>query len=64
MDAEQIVAQYKNLMTKHHDTMVKPRQFNIGHLVLRRVSLSTKDPTHGKLEPNWEGPYRFINYKK
>ena len=28
MDVEQRVAHYKNLMTKHHDTMVKPRQFN------------------------------------
>ena len=64
MDVEQRVAHYKNLMTKHHDTMVKPRQFNIGHLVERRVSLATKDAAHGKLGPNWEGPYRVINYKK
>ena len=41
MDAEQRVALYKNLMTKHHDTLVKPRQFNIGDLVLKRVSLAT-----------------------
>ena len=52
MDVEQRVAHYKNLMTKHHDTMVKPRQFNIGHLVERRVSLATKDPAHGNLGPN------------
>ena len=64
MDAEQRVAHYKNLMTKHHDTMVKPRQFNIGHLVLRRVSLATKDLAHRKLRSNWEGPYKVINYKK
>ena len=42
----------KNLMTKHHDMLVKPRQFNIGDLVLKMVSLATKDPTHGKLGPN------------
>ena len=29
MDAEQRVAHYKNLMSKHHDALVKPRQFNI-----------------------------------
>ena len=29
MDAEQRVAHYKNLMSKHHDVLVKPRQFNI-----------------------------------
>ena len=39
-------------MTKHHDMLVKPRQFNIGDLVLKMVSLATKDPTHGKLGPN------------
>ena len=64
MDAEQKVAHYKNLMTKHHDTLVKPRQFNTEDLVLKKVSLATKDPTHGKLGPNWEGPYRVINSKR
>ena len=64
MNAEQRVACYKNLMTKHHDLLVKPRQFNIGDLVLKRVSLATKDLTHGKFGPNWEGPYRVINYKR
>ena len=52
MDVEQRVARYKNLMTKHHDALIKPRQFNIGDLILKRVSLATKDPTHGKLGPN------------
>ena len=51
-------------MTKNHDAMVKPSQFNIGDLVLKRVSLATKDPTHGKLGPNWKGPYKVINYKR
>ena len=52
MDAEQKVARYKNLMTKHHDALVKPRQFKIAYLVLKMVSLATKDPAHGKLGPN------------
>ena len=39
---------------------MKPRCFNIRDLVLKRVSLTTKNPAHGKLEPNWEGPYRVI----
>ena len=52
MHTEQRVALYKNLMTKHHDMLVKPRQFNIGDLVLKMVSLATKDPAHGKLGPN------------
>ena len=64
MDAKQRVAHYKNLITKHHDALVKPRQFNIGDLILKRVSLATKDPAHGKLGPNWEGSYRVINSKR
>ena len=64
MDAEQRVAHYKNLMTKHHDALVKPRQFNVGDLVLKRMSLATKDPAYGKVESNWEGPYRVINSKR
>ena len=54
MDTEQRVARYKNLMTKHHDTLVKPRQLNVDNLVLKRVSLAIKDPAHGMLGPNWE----------
>ena len=64
MDAEQRTARYKNLMAKQYDAMVKPRCFNIGDLVLKRVFLATRNPAHGKLGPNWEGPYRVINYKR
>ena len=52
MNAEQRVSRYKNRMTKYHDALVKSRQFNIRDLVLKRVSLATKDPAHGKLGPN------------
>ena len=64
MDAEQRTARYQSLMARQYDTMVKPRRFNIGDLVLKRVSLATKNPAHGKLGPNWEGPYRVINFKR
>ena len=63
-DTEHRAAKYKNLMTRQYDAMVKPRRFNIRDLVLRKVSLATKNPTHGKLGPNWEGPYRVINCKR
>ena len=64
IDAEERTARYKNLMARQHDAMVKPRRFNIGDLVLKKVSLATKNPAHGKLRPNWEGPYRIINCKR
>ena len=64
MDAEYRTAKYKNLMARQYDAMVKLRCFNIGDLVLKKVSLATQDPTHGKLGPNREGPYRVINCKR
>ena len=64
MSTEQRTARYKNLMARQYDAMVKPRCFNIGDLVLKRVSLATRNPAHGKLGPNWEGPYRVINCKR
>ena len=64
MDVEQRTAKYKNLMARQHDAMVKPRRFNIGDLVLKRVSLATKNLAHRKLGPNWEGPYRVVNSKR
>ena len=63
-DADERTARYKNLMARQHDAMVKPRRLNIGDLVLKKVSLVTKNPDHGKLRPNWEGPYRIINCKR
>ena len=39
-------------MARQYDAMVKPRRFNIGDLVLERVSLATKNTAHGKLGPN------------
>ena len=63
-DAKHRTARYKNLMARQYDAMVKPRQFNIGDLVLKKVSLATKNPAHGKLGPNWKGPYKVINCKR
>ena len=64
MDAEQRTARYKNLMARQYDAMVKPKCFNIGDLVLKKVTLATRNPAYRKLGPNWEGPYRVINCKR
>ena len=63
-DVEHRTTKYKNLMARQYDAMVKPRRFNIGDLVLKKVSLATKNPAYGKLGPNWEGPYKIINCKR
>ena len=49
MNTEQRTARYKNLMARQYDVMVKPRHLNIGDLILKRVSLTTKNLAHGKL---------------
>jgi hypothetical protein len=51
---------YQEKMTRHHNTKVKGKRFEVGDLVLRKVTLATRDPTQGKFGPNWEGPYRVI----
>ena len=34
--------------------------FRARDLVLRRVFENTTDPTFGKFQPNWEGPYMIV----
>ena len=46
--AKQRLARYQNLMSKHYNTRVRHRDFQIGDLVLRKVMGTAKDPTQGK----------------
>jgi len=39
---------------------VKPKEFLVRDLVLKRVIQSTRQKNHGKLGPNWDGPYIII----
>ena len=61
-NAEQRLARYQNLMSKHYNVRVRHRDFQIGDLVLWKVIGAAKDPTQGKLGPNWEGPYRITSW--
>ena len=62
--AKQRLAWYQNLMSKHYNARVRHRDFQIGDLVLRKVMGAAKDPTQGKLRPNWEGPYRITSWQR
>ena len=44
--------------------MVKHRDFQVGDLILRKVMGATKNPTQGKLGPNWEEPYRIMSWQR
>ena len=51
------VASYQRRFSNSYNKRVRPRVFQPGDLVLRRVFENTVDPTAGKFQPNWEGPY-------
>ena len=48
---------YQRKTTRYYDRKVMPNSFKPDDLVLKKLLLARKDPTHGKLGPNWEGPY-------
>jgi len=60
--AEQMLAQYEDLMAKHYNSRVRHRDFQVGDLVLRKETSTTRDPSHEKLGPKWEGPYRITSW--
>ena len=57
---EQVLNHTENCQRKtawYYDRKVKPRSYKPGDLVLKKLLPARKYPTHGKLGPNWEGPY-------
>ena len=48
---------YQRKTTRYYDRKVKPRSYKPSDLVLKKLLHARKNPTHGKLGPNWEGPY-------
>ena len=48
---------YQHKLKQGYDARVKLRPLELGDLVLRKVLGTAKNPTWGKLGPNWEGPY-------
>ncbi|GFY91031.1 hypothetical protein Acr_07g0012270 [Actinidia rufa] len=62
--AELRQAAYKNQVAKYYNQRVKHRSFLPGDLVLRKVTLSTREPNTGKLGPTWEGPYKVIKVSR
>ena len=48
---------YQRKTARYYDQKVKPRSYKPGDLVLKKLLPARKNLTHGKLGPNWEGPY-------
>ncbi|XP_030950110.1 uncharacterized protein LOC115974023 [Quercus lobata] len=55
------LANYQQKLKQGYDAKVKPRPLVPGNLVLRKVFGNARNPTWGKLGPNWEGPYRITS---
>ena len=53
------LAHYQQKLKQGYDMGVKVRPLASGDLVLRKVVGTAKNPSQGKLRPNWEGPYRI-----
>ena len=51
------LAYYHQKLKQGYDANVKLRLLVPGDLVLRKVVGAAKDPSWGKLRPNWEGPF-------
>ena len=51
------IASYHRRVANLYNRCVKPRMFQPGDLVLRKVFENTADSSVGKFQPNWEGPY-------
>ena len=63
-EASKQMEKYKAAMARYYNKKVKVRRFNVGDLVLRKVSQATKDSSQGKLGPAWEGPYQVIRHSR
>jgi len=53
-DARVRTSAYQEKVARYYNKRVKPRSFNTGDWVLRRITTAAKDPTEGKLGPVWE----------
>ena len=49
--------EYQRKTARYYNQKVKPRNYMPGDLVLKKLLPARKNPAHGKLGPNWEGPY-------
>ena len=48
---------YQRKTARYYNQKVKPRSYKPGDLVLKKLLPTRENSAHGKLGPNWEGPY-------
>ncbi|KAL0444301.1 UNVERIFIED_CONTAM: hypothetical protein Slati_2152800 [Sesamum latifolium] len=55
------ILHHKGLMMRSYNRQIRPRCFQVGDLVLKKVEVSKHV---GKLDPRWEGPFKVTKVKK
>ena len=55
------MAYYHQKLKKRYEANVKLRPLEPADFVLRKVVGAAKEPSWGKLGPNWEGPLRITS---
>ena len=51
------IEDYQRKTVRYYNQKVKPMSYMPGDLVLKKLLPARKNPAHGKLGPNWEGPF-------
>ena len=54
------MASYQQRTTNLYNMRVRQRAYQAGDLVLSQIFEKTANPTAGKFQPNWEGPYTIV----
>ena len=54
---QQRTEEYQRKTASYYNKRVKPRSYVPRDLVLKKLLPARKNPAHGKVGPNWEGPY-------
>ena len=49
--------EYQRKTARYYNQKVKPKSYMPGDLVLKKLLQARNNPAHGKLGPNWKGPY-------
>ena len=55
------LAYYHQKLKRGYDANVKLRPLGPSDLMMRKIFGSAKNPSWGKLGPNWEGPYHITS---
>ena len=55
------MAAQKQRIERYCNRRTNLRHFRVGDLVLRKVTINTRDPNEGMLGLNWEGPYQVLD---